>query len=159
YRGDMEAEWRSYSPDTQAIATAFTQGINACIDHAGDRLPIEFQLVGYRPGKWRPEDVLGRMSGIYMSRNFSSEIQRARLIRAVGIDKARGLAPVNPPRQYSSPLDMDELKAIDAKILAGYEAATKALTFKPSKTQSNNWVVTGSRSDSGKPLLASDPHR
>src|SRR5262249_49707693 len=47
YRGDTEAEWTSYSPDTKQIATAFTRGINAAIDHMGDKLPIEFQLLGY----------------------------------------------------------------------------------------------------------------
>src|SRR5690606_32746482 len=76
YRGDMEKEWTSYSPDTKAIATAFTNGINAYIDHIGDRLPIEFQVLGYRPKKWQPEDVLGRMSGIIMTRNFRSELER-----------------------------------------------------------------------------------
>jgi penicillin amidase len=159
YRGDMEAEWLSYAPDTRAIATAFTQGINACIEAFGDQPPIEFQVLGIRPKKWQPEDVLGRMSGIYMSQNFRNEVQRAQLIAAVGVEKARRLAPVDPPREYETALSADELKAFDKRILAGYEAATKVLSFKPSKTESNNWVVTGSRSASGKPLLASDPHR
>src|ERR1700687_339567 len=74
YRGDMAAEWASYSPDTKRIVTAFTDGITAHIDQCGDRLPIEFQILGYRPKKWRPEDCLGRMSGIIMSRNFQSEV-------------------------------------------------------------------------------------
>jgi penicillin G amidase len=47
YRGDMQAEWTSYSPDTRDIATAFTQGINACIDQIGDKVPIESQTLGY----------------------------------------------------------------------------------------------------------------
>jgi penicillin amidase len=159
YRGDMDAEWNSYSPDTKAIATAFTQGINACVDEFDGKPPIEFQILGIRPKKWRPEDILGRMSGIYMSQNFRNEIQRAQLIAALGIERARRLAPVDPPREYTSALSIDELKAIDKRILAGYEAATKALAFKPAKTESNNWVVAGSRSASGKPLLANDPHR
>src|SRR5688572_29675530 len=46
YRGDMHPEWKSYAPDTQEIATAFTEGINAYIDHIGERLPIEFQILG-----------------------------------------------------------------------------------------------------------------
>src|SRR5688572_19274265 len=46
YRGDMQPEWTSYAPDTQEIATAFTEGINAYIDHIGERLPIEFQILG-----------------------------------------------------------------------------------------------------------------
>jgi penicillin amidase len=159
YRGDMEAEWQSYSPDARAIAAAFTQGINAGIDQFGDKLPIEFQILDFKPKKWQAEDVLGRMSGIYMSQNFQKEIQRAQLVAAVGLDKARWLAPVDPAHDYACALSIDDLKGIDARILADYEAATKALTYPPAKTQSNNWVVSGQRSASGKPLLASDPHR
>jgi penicillin amidase len=159
YRGDMAKEWASYSPDAKEIATAFTQGINACIDQLGDKLPIEFQILGFRPGKWKPEDVLGRMSGIYMSQNFRNEIERARLVAGVGIEKANWLAPVDPPREYESPLKRGDLEGVDRRILADYNAAIKALSFTPAKTQSNNWVVAGSHSASGKPLLASDPHR
>src|SRR6187431_86379 len=42
YRGNMAEEWQSYAPDTQSIAMAFTDGINAAIDRFGDKLPIEF---------------------------------------------------------------------------------------------------------------------
>ncbi len=158
YRGDMKAEWASYSPDTRRIATAFTDGINACIDQHRGNWPIEFQLLGYAPKKWRPEDILGRMSGITMSRNFRQEVARARLVAAVGIDKARWLAPVDPPRAWGPAPGLD-LAGVDERILAGYNAATRLLPFQPAKTQSNNWVVAGARSVSGKPLLASDPHR
>lgn len=158
YRGDMDAEWASYSPDSKRIATAFTNGINAWIDHIGERLPVEFQLAGYAPKKWRPEDVLGRMSGVYMSRNFTAEVARARLIAAVGLEKARRLAPVDPACDYAPAAGLD-LAGIDDRVLAGYEAAVKFLHFDPPQSESNNWVVSGARSASGKPLLASDPHR
>jgi len=159
YRGDLDEEWRSYSPDAKEIATAFTAGINAAIEQFGDKPPVEFQILGTRPKKWKPEDILGRMSGIYMSQNFRNEIARSRLVAAVGIEKARWFAPVDPSREYTSALSDEELKAIDGRILAGYDAATKALSFKLANTESNNWVVSGERSVSGKPLLASDPHR
>jgi penicillin amidase len=159
YRGDMNAEWASYAPDARSIAVAFTRGINACIDHMGTRLPIEFQVLGFAPKRWQPEDVLGRMSGIYMSQNFRNEVQRARLVGAVGLEKARWLAPVDPHRDYVSALGSDDLQPFDRRILAGYDAAVKLLQFQPSRTQSNNWVVAGRLSASGKPLLASDPHR
>ena len=100
------------------------------------------------------------MSGIYMSQNFRSEVARARLIAAVGVEKARWLAPVDPPRDFASALDADDLTGIDDRILAGYEAATKPLVVHSRRRrESNNWVVAGGRSASGKPLLASDPHR
>jgi len=158
YRGDMDAEWASYSPDSKRIATAFTSGINACIDHMGKRLPIEFQILGFAPGKWQPEDILGRMSGIIMTGNIQREIARARLIAFLGVERARQLFPTDPVTAFA-PGEGLGLAGIDDKILEGYKAATKLLQWKPIKTESNNWVVSGRRSLSGKPMLASDPHR
>jgi penicillin amidase len=158
FRGDMDAEWQSYSPDTKQIATAFTNGINAYIKHIGYKLPIEFQILGYQPKPWHPEDILGRMSGIIMSRNFSDEVVRAYLIDQLGLEKVRQLMPTDPHREFAPAAGLD-LKGIDQQVLKGYQAAIKALNFTPSKTQSNNWVVSGEHSASGKPLLASDPHR
>src|SRR5262245_22421282 len=154
----MDAEWASYSPDTRKIVTAFTNGINACIDQMGDNLPVEFTLLKYRPKKWKPEDVLTRTSGIYMTQNLTREVARAQLVAAVGVEKARWLAPTDPVRDFGPAKGLD-LAGIDQRILAGYKSATKQLSLKPSKSESNNWVVGGSRSGSGKPLLASDPHR
>src|SRR5262249_165206 len=102
YRGDLDAEWGSYSPDARQIVTAFTRGINAYIDHIDERLPVEFHLLAIRPAKWQPEDCLGRMSGIIMTRNFQNEVTRAELVTAVGIEKARQIAPTDPPREYAS---------------------------------------------------------
>jgi len=158
YRGDPDAEWAAYAPDAHQIAIAFTRGINAYIDSIGNRLPIEFQLLGIRPKKWRPEDCLGRMSGIIMSRNFSNELARAQLVAAVGIEKARLIAPTDPPRDYTPVPDLD-LTGIDRSILTGYNAAIQAPQFKLGGDGSNNWAVEGTLSASGKPLMASDPHR
>lgn len=158
YRGDMQAEWSSYSADAREIATAFTDGINSYIEQLGDRLPIEFQLLGYRPKKWRPEDVLARMSGLVMVSNWEKEIARARLIAKVGVERARQLAPTEPRVDFAPDPKLD-LSSLTPQIMAGYQSATRPLKFVPVKTESNNWVVDGTLSTSGKPLLASDPHR
>ena len=81
------------------------------------------------------------MSGIYMSQNFRNEVARAQLVAAVGVEKARWLAPIDPPRDFGPAAGLD-LAGIDGRILAGYEAATKPLSFTPAKTESNNWVVS-----------------
>jgi penicillin amidase len=158
YRGDADAEWASYAPDARSIATAFTRGVNACIDHAGDRLPLEFQVLGIRPARWRPEDCLGRMSGIVMTRNFRNELARAELVAAVGVEKARRLAPTDPPRDYAPTPGLD-LAGIDRSVLAEYNLAIKPVSFQSAADGSNNWAVDGTLSASGKPLMASDPHR
>ncbi|MBI3462126.1 MAG: penicillin acylase family protein [Planctomycetes bacterium] len=158
YRGDMDAEWTSYSPDTRQIAEAFTRGINAYIDLIRDRLPIEFQVLGFRPGKWSAEDCLGRMSGVIMIRNFREELARAELIAAVGVEQARKLMPTDPQKDFAPAAGLG-LAGIDRGILAGYDAATRPFNFKSGGEGSNNWVVDGTLSASGKPLMASDPHR
>ncbi len=158
YRGDMQAEWQSYSPDTLEIATAFTQGINAYIDHAEKKLPIEFQILGYKPQKWKPQDILSRMSGIIMTGNWQREVARARLIAKVGLEQARRIAPTDPVRDFAPAPGLD-LQSISPEIVSGYLAATKPLKFDPIPSESNNWVVDGTMSASGKPLLAGDPHR
>ena len=50
FRGDPEQEWRSYGPDTQGIATAFTNGINAYIRAFDGKRPLEFQIGRLRSG-------------------------------------------------------------------------------------------------------------
>src|SRR5689334_2796805 len=66
YRGDMKAEFESYSPDTREILESFTDGINAYIASrtasGGQGLPLEFQIAGFRPEPWKAVDCLNRMA-------------------------------------------------------------------------------------------------
>src|SRR5512139_4263875 len=55
YRGDLDAELRSYHPRARQIVTAFTNGINAFVDLTRlkpELLPVEFPLTGAQPGHW-----------------------------------------------------------------------------------------------------------
>jgi len=156
YRGDWEAEWRSYGPDTKAIATAFTNGINAYIRSLGNAWPREFRQAGYAPGLWQPEDCTARMAGLLMTRNLSREVARARDAQRFGLEVlARYLRP-EPVIPLEIPRGLD-LADITPEILKTYNEATGTVQF-PGQG-SNNWVVDGTLTASGKPLLANDPHR
>ena len=95
YRGDMQAEYQSYSPDTEAILTAFTDGINSYIASltapGGPGLPIEFQLAGFSPDAWHPEDCLNRMAAFSMTGNALSELAHAQALAELGAEKASKL--------------------------------------------------------------------
>ena len=95
YRGDMRAEWASYGPDTEAIATAFVRGVNAWVDLALAQLPEEFTYAGWRPERWTAQDLLNRTDAFVASSNAIDEVLRARLIAAVGLRQADALLP--PP--------------------------------------------------------------
>jgi penicillin amidase len=151
----MEAEWQSYSPDTKAIATSFVQGVNAFIRQCGGRLPVEFELLGFRPGEWKPEHCLLRIAGLLMIRNLTLEIARAEMVAKLGVTATQRFMPTEPFRRLDPDPEVD-FKGLDRRVLEGYRAAISIPTLYQG---SNNWVVDGTLTHTGKPLLASDPHR
>ena len=107
YRGDMRAEWASYGPDTEAIAIAFVRGVNAWVDIALEQLPEEFTHAGWRPERWKAEDLLNRTDAFVASSNAIDEVLRARLIAAVGARQADALLPPAVGVPTVVPRDLD----------------------------------------------------
>ena len=188
YRGDMAREWSSYSPDARTIIESFVAGINAQIAYVRqhpEKLPIEFQILGATPEPWTPEVVIGRMAGYVMTRNARSEVQRARLARQAGVARVAEFMPVDPPTPIVVPDGLDLADVVDGVLdIAGdasetvrfpaerFARAPLPLPFgfeNPGDERlwadhawmngSNNWVMNGSMTASGKPILANDPHR
>ena len=157
YRGDMEAEWASYSPHSREIAEAFTSGINAYVEQNRDKLPIEFDLLGFQPGVWEPDHVLLRIAGLLMVRNISQEIARAKMVAQLGVGATQRWYPTDPQRDLRPAPDID-LAGIDDRVTSEYQKAV-SIPVLHQQDGSNNWVVSSELSDTGAPLLASDPHR
>ncbi len=164
YRGDWDAEWKSYSPDAKVIATSFTRGINAYIKSLAGKRTVEFEAAGYDPGLWEPEDVTARMAGLVMTRNLTTEITRAVEIARFGAAVIEKMNPPDPFIKLEAPRGLD-LAGINPEVLREYQAVTAGLRSGDSDCDpldcvgSNNWVVDGTKSTTGKPLLANDPHR
>ena len=157
YRGDMAKEWASYAPDTKAIVTAFVGGVNAYIAQAGDSLPPEFGLLGFRPEPWSVEVPLARATGLSGVANGSSEVLRAQLVAKLGVKKVEELLPTDPARALDPPPGLD-LSGIDAASLGGFASAFADVAYNRIEG-SNNWTVSGSRTATGHAILANDPHR
>ena len=182
YRGDMADELGRYHPRGLAIVGRFVEGINAYITETARNpslLPVEFRALGIKPGPWTPAVVISRHNGLF--RNATQEIQAARLVQILGEDQARKLLDLHPgrPRIAVDPA----LTPVREEILSLYKASRSAVRFRPEDVQpayrgtplafeegrpvedsaatqgSNNWVVSGSRTVSGKPIMANDPHR
>ena len=172
YRGDMEPEWAAYGDEAEAIATSFTAGINAYLDWLDERpdaMPPEFALLDYRPQRWEAADVV-RVRSHGIAHNLLHEVIRADTTRVAGwkADLLRqGLEPSRQPH-LADGLDLD----LPADLLRLFDLATQPLTFagdpRPATGMglveapvggSNNWAVAASRTTTGRPLLASDPHR
>jgi penicillin G amidase len=163
YRGDMPKEYASYSPDTKAILTAFTDGINAYIaalkKHGSSAMPIEFQLAGFGPESWHPEDCLNRMAAFSMTGNAVSELTSARALTELGPEKAAKLFDFDPPVTLD-PVPGADLAEPSPELLENLVGSDQRIEF-PGQPGggSNNWTISGALTESGKPLLANDPHR
>ncbi|MDP3490846.1 MAG: penicillin acylase family protein [Phenylobacterium sp.] len=172
YRGDMTAEWAAYGPQAKGYADAFTAGINAYVAEiqAGVRpLPEEFQIARTTPDLWAPEDVV-RIRSHGLTRNAAAEVERARITCAAGLDANALNRRLEPDHALSLPEGLDPC-AIPADVLGDYRLATQGVTFKAGQVValaedipadaigSNNWTVAPSRTATGRPILANDPHR
>jgi penicillin amidase len=157
YRGDLKTEYESYAPDARQIIEAFVRGINANIESRRGHWPIEFKLAGFAPEPWTPEVCLTRMAGWGLTSNALLETLRAKLVRETGAGLVDEIVETDPPQKIEIPPGLD-LAGIDPSVLGAAAAANAPITFQPTQG-SNNWVVDGSLSATGKPLLANDPHR
>ena len=186
YRGDMHAEWKSYGPDTEEICTAFVSGINAFIalvESGRFPSPPEFELFKSRPSRWNAEDVV-RIRSHALTRNALSEVLRANVLARADARTdllRRSLDPAIEP-QFDPCIDP---ATIPVEALDLFKLATATVTFENERLHarldqahlwrnvtdlgevvraaqeegSNNWVVAGMRTQTGRPILASDPHR
>ncbi len=163
YRGDMRAEYESYAPDTRSILTAFTEGINSYIAHltapAGPGLPLEFQLAGFSPEAWYPEDCLNRMAAFSMTGNAVNELEHAQALTDIGAEKAAEFFNFDPPVALDPAAGLD-LAGLAPDLLKNLIGSDQRIEFPShSREGSNNWTISGALTATGKPLLANDPHR
>ena len=157
YRGDMTAEWTSYAPDARQIVGDFIAGINAYIATVRDRPPVEFTLLGFAPKPWTATVPLQRLAALSMTGNAEYEVLRAQLVATLGAKRVDSLWPTIPHRDLDPAPGMS-LRGITTRSLGAYDEAVGSLSL-PRVEGSNNWVVSGALTATGKPLLANDPHR
>lgn len=146
---------------SRAILSAYVAGVNAFIAAHGTRLPLEFSILGVAPRPWDLADMLvwPKIMALNLSANWTSELLNARVVAALGAERAAAIAPRYPDdAPISVPPGVVYDPAIGAAALRMLADAAP-FTGEPGGPQgSNAWVVGGSRSVSGRPLLADDPH-
>ena len=183
YRGPFDdSEFTSYHPEGKRIFEAFARGVNAFIAQSAGNLPVEFKLTGIKPQLWTARTPLLRRTNLGAA---AGELRLARQVAEQGIEEwNRRNRPV-PYRPLTIPRGLD-LDLITPEVLAAstggmdpaelrgglprpallpqYRGWADARTSENTgafedSPGSNNWVVNGSKTSSGKVILAGDPHR
>jgi penicillin amidase len=147
---------------TISYMQAYADGVNAYIASAGKKLPPEFRILGYRPEPWKLEDIaniVGYMGWDLAKDNLTSDLFYYRLSQKLGVEKATQLIPDwNAVTEVVFPdFMLDETLLKDAQKFISSMDKIEALGV-ASFSGSNNWAVSGKRTETGKPILSNDMH-
>jgi penicillin amidase len=167
----------------RAILGAYASGVNAYIASCDEKsLPVEFRLLRYRPRQWSAADsiAVGKNFSEALSTTWTRDILRAALtdlpaarrdmllpdnspldVLLVGrdeLDRKRASTSSDTPRPLNAAESANLLRALNSIEQTRRRSLERVGLYAEDLAASNNWVVSGRRTVSGKPLLANDPH-
>jgi penicillin G amidase len=150
--------------DTQKNLGAYADGVNKFLEGHGDSLPLEFIILGYRPERWSMLDLLvvAELQAYDAANNLNQELLRAGLASRFGTGVLATLMP--DPSGHAASVDERAWAAVAPYLGAGSSSPQGALALSSvlpgagGGTGSNCWALSGSRTATGKPILAGDPH-
>jgi penicillin amidase len=171
--------WKTMPPAERKALEAYSAGVNAFIATHRHKLPIEFQILEVEPEPWTPIDSItwSKVVAWNLTATWDEDLMRASLLQKVGPAKT---AQLMPPFLADDPVILSDgtrqarvvapsiaapdprVPAIDttaaAALIAQLRQAQERAGFEGEPLGSNGWVLAGSRTTSGRPILANDPH-
>lgn len=169
------------SPRDQDQLNAYARGVNAFIESQRNALPIEFRLMGYTPKPWLPEDsicIANQMVEYLNHGYYASALAKEKILAKLGPEMTADLfvnrswhdrpptvmrdnlaQPDNEkssdPEDEDDDMDNDPDNSVTRDIRSTSPWGPQPLEM---VLGSNNWVVSGDHTVTGKPLLSNDMH-
>ena len=145
---------------TIQMLDSYASGVNSFLEST-DNLPIEYTLINIRPQKWEPWDCLAvyKIRHVMMG-GFEPKLWRSKVVNELGTQKASKLFKsyqpdhlmiIPPGELYSGPYANGE--KIFEEIINHISGLTEP------DSGSNSWVLDGTKTKTGRPMIAGDPHR
>lgn len=154
-RNAAEKSWDGYDEEAQQVLEWYADGVNAFIEQAKeeDTLPFEFTLLGYEPKPWTAIDSLtiGKFMAYDLGGHWTSLAARHWALNEWPEEKARELFITYPE---NAPAVIEANLKNPVNVAGNFDLSL----IPPEFNGSNNWVVSGDKTESGMPLLADDPH-
>ena len=151
------------SDDARLAAEAYADGVNKFLQQHGESLPLEFTLLGYRPEPWSVVDtlVILKLQSYDLATNYRTELLRADIALRLGTGALPTLMPdaAGPTLRAAEDGSWELVAPLLSEIAPARALAAHAASLAPIEgLGSNCWALAGSRTASGKPMLAGDPH-
>ena len=143
----------------RAFFEAYAAGINAAIEAAAAP-PFELQVLRIDPEPWTVADSLaiGKVVALGFSTNMEQELFRAELVSLIGAEKVARLEPQYPGGHPVVTQPGAPWRGGGVELASQIAEIRAAVGLSLETAGSNNWVVSGDRSETGMPLIANDPH-
>ncbi len=165
-----ETSLNELPPEDRLWLDSYVRGVNAFIESHRNRLPLEFLVLRYQPKPWRAVDSVAVTLNLAkeLSETWEVDLMRERIAARLGKELSADVFPDHSPLDVpvaDVPLDAP---APAPKTASKHEVGDSQNDFaedlpapfsgEGAGIGSNNWVVSGTHTQSGKPLLANDPH-
>ena len=150
-----EKSYAALSPEAKQLFDAYAEGVNQWLATHQNKLPPEFVILGIKPEGWKPADSLvwAKLMALQLSNNYKYEILRARLAGKLSPDQLNLLFPLAPDTPITTQPGLTKSGALAPDAFDKLGEITSL-----SHGASNEWVIGGAHTSTGKPILANDPH-
>ncbi|MBT9268257.1 penicillin acylase family protein [Pseudomonas sp. MG-9] len=161
FRKTADSIYQQLNPDTRDVLQSYSDGVNYFIDKFSDRLPVEFALTrSAPPNHWQPSDsvALHLLFSWTLSSNLGMQLQRLSLSKDLTVAQ---INEVFAPYPGSAAVKTRDYAALYRTLDVTDTGMALLDKLPPSNVEgvgSNNWVISGEHTASGKPILANDPH-
>lgn len=154
----IKVQFDHLSQESKNWLKNYSNGINTYLRQIGNRLPIEFILMGIEPERWTPQDCLlqNRLMAWFLNFNWRADLLYWALYSKLPEDKFKDLWP--RWTDYPSIVKNSEAQRFLSQIELLREDISTYLNININLVGSNNWVIAPQKSQSGSALLANDPH-
>ena len=160
----------------QKFFEAYARGVNSYIGTHSDRLPVEFRILGYAPKPWLPEDsvlIANQMVKELNYHYFFDALAREKILAKLGPELTADLyvnrswhdrpptvmrEDINEPDNSPSNSDEDDEDDSPDNSVTQHTTSSEFFAEEAAVNGSNDWVVSGAHTVTGKPLLSNDMH-
>lgn len=143
------------------ILTAYADGVNFFIKENDGKYSIEFDILGYRPEKWKPEHslMIAKLMAFELNMSWWSDIAISHLLQIFDEEKVKEIIPDYPENAPTIiPSNLSSAPRITLDLIKTDRDFRNFSGFTGTHIGSNSWVVNSEKSISGKPIIANDPH-
>lgn len=157
----IEKNINLYDPKVIRILESYSDGVNLFIKNFKGNYPIEFDILGYDPYEWEPIHslIIVRLMGWELNMSWWVDFTFAQIVQKFGKEKALEILPDYPENSpYVIQTEYKKLASLNSSLIETDKQFRNFLGIYGTHLGSNNWVVNGKMSSSGKPIIANDPH-